>query len=206
MGANPSNHLVNVPWVFRSFPGVFTACFTTAFRADQPPLRVARPASALSMSSPKPKREQKPIVKSKEVTSAVFSETCLARMSRVSAVRVCMYIYSNSFSYGVFAIRQFRFRGGAGAASEPRVPGRFGAGSGTESGAGSGQCFKEVPGRLRGIVSGTGFVMREARVPGRFPARFQGGSVWVLGGPWQERTENDLVGDRESWTVPLVNQ
>ena len=66
--------------------------------------------------------------------------------------------------------------------------------------------FQGGSGRFPGIVSGTGFVMREARVPGRFAARFQGGSVWVLGGPWQERTENDLVGDRESWTVPLVNQ
>ena len=95
-------------------------------------------------------------------------------------VCVCMYIFPNSFSYGVFANLGF----GA-------VPGRLpnhgfregsGAGSGTGSGAGSGQCFKEVPGRFPGIVSGTGFVMREVRVPGRFTARFQGGSVWVLGG------------------------
>ena len=75
------------------------------------------------------------------------------------------------------------------------------------SAAGSGKVPGQGPGQGPGQVP---FVMREVRVLGRFTARFQGGSKEVpcgfWGGPWQERTENDLVGDRESWTVPLVNQ
>ena len=81
-------------------------------------------------------------MKSKEVTSAVFSETCLARMSRVSEVCVCMYIFPNSFSYGVFA--NLGFGAVPGRLPNHGFPGRFRGGSGTESGAGSGQCFKEV--------------------------------------------------------------
>ena len=91
-----------------------------------------------------------------------------------------MCFFPNSFSYGVLAnIGSYRFRGGAGAASEPWVPGRF-------RGSVPGQGFGKVP-----------RVSRRAGLQG-FGAMFRNG---VPGGSRQGSTGRFL---REPVAVALV--